>query len=57
VALTVFEFNVRAIRAYEKCGFKIEGRARDAIYRDGRFWDEIHMSVLAEEWEKTDKPG
>jgi RimJ/RimL family protein N-acetyltransferase len=52
VALTVFEFNSRAIRSYEKCGFTIEGRARQAIFRDGRFWDEIHMSVLLEEWEK-----
>jgi RimJ/RimL family protein N-acetyltransferase len=52
VALTVFEFNERAIRSYVKCGFKVEGRAREAIFRDGRFWDEIHMSVLADEWEK-----
>jgi RimJ/RimL family protein N-acetyltransferase len=51
VALTVFEFNARAIRAYQKCGFVEEGRARQAIFRDGRFWDEIHMSVLAPEWE------
>ena len=51
VALTVFEFNVRAIRTYEKCGFAVEGRARGAIFRDGRFWDEIHMSILAPEWE------
>lgn len=51
VALTVFEFNARAIRSYQKCGFSIEGRARQAIFRDGRFWDEIHMSILAEEWE------
>jgi RimJ/RimL family protein N-acetyltransferase len=51
VALTVFEFNARAIRSYEKCGFAVEGRARDAIMRDGRFWDEIHMSILAPEWE------
>jgi RimJ/RimL family protein N-acetyltransferase len=50
VALTVFEFNARAIRAYEKCGFTVEGKARDAIFRDGRFWDEIHMSILADEW-------
>jgi RimJ/RimL family protein N-acetyltransferase len=57
VALTVFEFNARAIRAYEKCGFKVEGRARDAIFRDGRFWAEIHMSILAEEWEARQKPG
>jgi RimJ/RimL family protein N-acetyltransferase len=57
VALTVFEFNTRAIRAYEKCGFVVEGRAREAIRRDGRYWDEIHMSVLAEEWEARQKPG
>jgi RimJ/RimL family protein N-acetyltransferase len=51
VALTVFEFNTRAIRAYEKCGFVVEGRARQAIFRDGQFWDEIHMSILLDEWE------
>jgi RimJ/RimL family protein N-acetyltransferase len=51
VALTVFEFNSRAIRSYEKCGFVVEGRARQAIFRDGQFWDEIHMSILADEWE------
>ena len=51
VALSVFEFNTRAIRAYEKCGFVIEGRARQAIFRNGRFWDEIHMSILLDEWE------
>jgi RimJ/RimL family protein N-acetyltransferase len=51
VALTVFDFNARAIRSYQKCGFVEEGRARQAIFRDGRFWDEIHMSVLLDEWE------
>jgi RimJ/RimL family protein N-acetyltransferase len=56
VALTVFEFNARAIRAYEKCGFVVEGRSRQAIFRDGRFWDEIHMSILLDEWEARQKP-
>jgi RimJ/RimL family protein N-acetyltransferase len=51
IALTVFEFNARAIRAYEKCGFVVEGRAREGVFRDGRFWDEIHMSMLVNEWE------
>lgn len=50
VALAVFEFNRRAIRSYEKAGFRVEGRSRDAIWRDGRRWDEIAMSVLEEEW-------
>jgi RimJ/RimL family protein N-acetyltransferase len=50
IALTVFEFNERAIRAYRSCGFVVEGRARESIWRDGRWWDELAMSVLASEW-------
>jgi len=50
VGLTVFSYNVRAIRAYEKAGFSIEGRLRDAICRDGRYFDEVQMGILAEEW-------
>jgi RimJ/RimL family protein N-acetyltransferase len=50
IALTVFEFNERAIRAYRRCGFAIEGRARESIWRDGRWWDELAMSVLSSEW-------
>ena len=50
VALTVFAFNERAIRAYLRVGFVIEGRAREAIWRDGRWWDEIHMSLLEPDW-------
>jgi RimJ/RimL family protein N-acetyltransferase len=50
VALAVFAFNERAIRAYRRVGFVVEGRSREAIWRDGRFWDELHMSILAHEW-------
>ncbi len=62
VALSVFEFNERAIRAYRRCGFQVEGRAREAIWRDERRWDEITMSILAHEWaalqvkERADDP-
>lgn len=51
VALAVFEFNERAIRSYRSCGFVVEGRAREAIWRDGRWWDEITMSILEPEWQ------
>jgi len=53
VGLTVFSYNMRAIRAYEKAGFRIEGRLRDAIVRDGRYFDEVQMGVLASEWLET----
>lgn len=50
IALFVFEFNERAIRAYRRCGFVVEGRSRESIFRDGRWWDEIAMSVLESDW-------
>ena len=54
VGLTVFAFNERAIRSYRKAGFAIEGRMREAIVRDGRYWDELQMGVLQEEWRAGD---
>ena len=55
VALSVFEFNERAIRAYRRNGFQVEGRAREAIWRDGHWWDEIQMSVLSGEWRQLQR--
>jgi RimJ/RimL family protein N-acetyltransferase len=54
IALFVFEFNERAIRAYKRCGFVVEGRSRESIWRDGRWWDELGMSVLESDWRQVD---
>jgi RimJ/RimL family protein N-acetyltransferase len=51
IGLSVFSFNERAIRSYLSCGFVLEGRAREAIWRDGSWWDEVSMSVLKGDWE------
>ncbi|MBA2382854.1 MAG: GNAT family N-acetyltransferase [Chloroflexi bacterium] len=50
VALSVFSFNERAVRSYRSVGFVVEGRAREAIWREGRWWDEISMSLLQSDW-------
>jgi RimJ/RimL family protein N-acetyltransferase len=51
VSLTVFDYNQRAIRAYEKAGFRTEGRQRGYLKREGQRWDLIYMGILRREWE------
>ena len=48
--LQVFEKNIGGIRAYEKAGFKVEGKFRQAHYQHGRYYDIDLMSVIKEEW-------
>ena len=52
VTLTVFEYNPRAIRSYEKAGFRHEGRVRGRLNKEGRRWDMLYMGILREEWMK-----
>ncbi len=47
VELEVFAFNPRAQRAYEKAGFTVEGRRREALLWDGERVDAVSMSILA----------
>lgn len=47
--LIVFPFNERAIRCFEKCGFKREGVFRDALFSGGRFHDIYCMSILEDQ--------
>lgn len=55
VSLSVFSKNPRAIRSYEKVGFKFEGRQREVIFRDGQRYDEIFMRIFQDEWLKAEK--
>lgn len=50
IMLTVSEPNAGGVKAYEKAGFKLEGRMHEACYRDGAFHDKLIMSVLKREW-------
>lgn len=50
VTLTVFEYNPRGIRSYEKVGFQHEGRLRGALLRDGKRWDMLYMGILRDDW-------
>lgn len=49
IKLDVIEFNQRAIKCYEKCGFKLIGRRRKSEYVNGNYYDRISMDILREE--------
>ena len=50
VQLDTWSGNTRAIRAYEKCGFVLEGRLRQNEYIDGQYHDTILMGLLREDY-------
>ena len=49
--MNVFAYNTRAIRSYEKCGFRYEGTEREVIFKEDKRWDLIDMGILRDEWE------
>jgi RimJ/RimL family protein N-acetyltransferase len=46
VWLKVFDSNPRAVRCYEKVGFRTEGRLRQHEFRAGRYRDVLVMGLL-----------
>jgi RimJ/RimL family protein N-acetyltransferase len=50
VSLGLHEYNPRALRSYEKCGFRFEGRTRKDILREGKRTDTLWMGLLRDEW-------
>lgn len=50
VYLRVYANNPRAIRCYEKAGFRREGLLRESHFSEGRYWDTTIMGILEGEW-------
>jgi RimJ/RimL family protein N-acetyltransferase len=46
IELLVFAHHTPARRVYEKLGFVQEAVAREAHWGDGRWYDDVHMSLL-----------
>jgi RimJ/RimL family protein N-acetyltransferase len=46
IELEVYAHNPRAQRVYEKCGFRVEGRRREALLWDGVRYDALVMGLL-----------
>ena len=51
VSISVGEDNPRALAFFKRFGFTEEVRRRQALLRQGRYWDVIHLGLLQEEWQ------
>jgi RimJ/RimL family protein N-acetyltransferase len=52
LAAVTVDYNIGAIRFFERAGFDVEVRRRQAAQRDGRRWDVILMGLLCGEWKQ-----
>ena len=50
LSLDTWDGNLRALRSYEKLGFQVEGRLREARYVLGKYHDAILLSLLRDEY-------
>ena len=50
IELEVFDYNLRAIRSYEKAGFRTDAVLRRARFHRGTHHDVHLMSILRDEW-------
>lgn len=46
----VIAFNKRSLQYSLHCGYKIEGRRKEHIFRDGRYWTLIELGLFKEDW-------
>ncbi len=51
IGLTVLADNSRAVAAYRKSGFEVEGRLRETLWNRGEWHDDLIMAVLATNWQ------
>ena len=49
IMLKVFSFNKRAIKSYEKIGFKVFAKRTEDYYLNGKWYDEYFMEILRKE--------
>lgn len=56
VHLRTYEYNERGQAAFKKAGFQEEGRLRQHIWAEGRYWDVVLMGCLRDEFERDDTP-
>jgi len=51
----VLEDNISSLKMHEKCGYKVEGVLRRSVYKNGKFHNQVVLSILRDEFEEVYK--
>lgn len=57
IGVSVLGWNRSAYDLYKAAGLREEGRKRESLFHEGRYWDEIFMGILAHEWQHLQGQG
>ena len=52
VEISTSSYNERAAHLYQKLGFNWEGKKREVIYVNRKYYDLIEFGMLESEWKK-----
>jgi RimJ/RimL family protein N-acetyltransferase len=55
VKIRALGWNAGAVRLYERLGFVVEGRERQAYWHEGRWWDGVDFGMLEGEWREMER--
>ena len=48
---SIIETNEPSKKLYEKCGWKVEGVKREAVFKNGRYYDELQVAILKSDYD------
>lgn len=46
----VLEDNIASLKMHQKCGYKIEGTLRESVFKNGRWQNQVVLSILENEY-------
>ncbi|RAL13088.1 GNAT family N-acetyltransferase [Aspergillus homomorphus CBS 101889] len=55
VEIQALSYNAGAVRLYERLGFRLEGRRREAIWHNGAWHDDVIFGMVEREWKERQK--
>ncbi|KAK3937265.1 acyl-CoA N-acyltransferase [Diplogelasinospora grovesii] len=52
VEIVAASYNERAVHLYQKLGFRLEGRKREVIYMNRKYYDAVEFGMLENDWKE-----